>query len=283
MTISELTKVFKEKLSAIYDQREAHSITNWVFEKMLELNPTKLTLERFRLITQEQQANLHKTLERLLQNEPVQYVLGEADFYGMKFFVDSNVLIPRPETEELVAWIVADYKEKPEVNILDIGTGSGCIAIALAKNLAGAKVEGVDVNADALAIAQKNNEAQTAGVNMHLLDILRDNLKPGAYDVVVSNPPYIGVSEGNTLAANVFNFEPHLALFAPKDDDLAFYKAIAAKAIKALKPAGCLYFEINAFKATDVMQLLTETGFKSIEVRKDLSGKERMIKAVLPA
>jgi release factor glutamine methyltransferase len=282
MTISEVQKDFWEALLPLYGDREAKSITKMVLEKELELSSTKLSFERFRLVTQQQQQNLQAILKRLLKHEPVQYVLGEADFFGLKFKVNNHVLIPRPETEELVEWAVALIKEKkdPNLRILDIGTGTGCIPVTLAKSLPTAHMEACDVSEEALAVANENNTRLKTEVRFFKLDILNDALPVNTYDLVISNPPYIDHEEMADLAPHVLNFEPHLALFAPKADALIFYKAIAEKALTALKQNGILLFEINAAKGVEVVSLLKNLGYTNIELRNDLSGKERMVKGI---
>ena len=277
MTISEIQKNYREALSSVYDEREARSVTNLVFEKILELQSHKISLEKFRILTAPQIDRLNGVLQRLLSHEPVQYILEEADFYGLKFKVNKHVLIPRPETEELVAWVkaeVADLRSK----ILDIGTGSGCIPISLAKEFPEAEIEGVDISEEAVLIATENNNINRTKVKFERLDILNEGLKHNYYDFVISNPPYIGLPEAAEMAANVLKFEPHLALFAPAGDDLIFYRQISDKGFTALKAGGKLFFEINYLKGEEVTSIMEATGFKGVELRKDINGKNRMIK-----
>lgn len=281
MTISEIQKDFWEALAPLYGDREAKSITKMVLEKELELSSTKLSFERFRLVTQPQQQSLQAILKRLLKNEPVQYVLGEADFFGLKFKVNEHVLIPRPETEELVEWAVSIAREHKGENlqILDIGTGTGCIPITLAKSLPFAHIEACDVSEEALTIAEENNNQLKTKVKFFKLDILNDPLPDAGYNLIISNPPYIAREEKNELAPHVLNFEPHLALFAPGSDALIFYKAIAEKALAALKQNGLVLFEINAAMGAEVVNLLKTLNYIEVELRTDLSGKDRMVKA----
>ena len=282
MTISEIQKHFRDALSPIYGEREARSITKLVLETELELSSVHLTFERFRLLTQPQQQRLQLILERLSKHEPVQHILGEADFYGLKFKVNKNVLIPRPETEELVEWAISLIKITggEGLHILDIGAGTGCIPIALAKTLKLANIEACDVSEEALQLAAENNVLNATNVRFFKLDILIEPLTEDSYDLIISNPPYIAQSEREDLAPHVINFEPHLALFAPTEDALIFYKSIAKKASSALKNGGILLFEINEAKGPEVVELLTGFGYREIELRKDLSGKDRMIKGV---
>lgn len=282
MTISEIQKEYWQALSPVYGDREAKSITKLVFEKELDLSSTKLSFERYRLITQPQQQNLQDILKRLLQHEPVQYVLGEADFFGLVFKVNKHVLIPRPETEELVEWSIALAKILPAENLhmLDIGTGTGCIPISLAKSLPTSNIEGCDVSEEALGVAKDNNTLLKTRVKFFKLDILNESLPDGSYDLIVSNPPYIAQSEKTDMAPHVLNFEPHLALFAPTEDALIFYKVIARKAFAALKKSGILLFEIHAGKGVEVVDIMQQAGYQNIELRKDLSGKNRMVKGI---
>lgn len=280
MSIAELQKKFREELTPLYDEREARALTRLVLETTLELNPTQLSFERFRLLTTHQQQQFQQILTRLAAGEPVQYVLGEAHFYGLKLKVNKHVLIPRPETEELVEWIVLDLGlEISDFRLIDIGTGSGCIPIALSKKFPKADIEAIDVSEGALQIAKANNERNGTAVSFSQLDILTEALPADTYDVIVSNPPYITEAEKDTLHKNVLNFEPHLALFSFDEDGLKFYRRIARLAATALKPGGKLYFEIHRDKGAEVAQLLTEAGYRHVELRKDLNGNNRMVKA----
>ncbi len=279
MTIADIQKTYWDELSKVYDAREARSITKIVFEKILELNTPKLSLERFRILTTNQQEELDKVLTRLVAQEPVQYVLEEADFMGLIFKVNKHVLIPRPETEELVDWInhelrITDY----QLRILDIGTGSGCIPISIAKEFPSLIVEATDVSEEALLVAEENNRTHGTTVNFYKHDILHENLLPKTYDLIVSNPPYIAEREKTEMAPNVLDYEPHLALFAADEDDLIFYRRIAAQAMHALNPGGKLFFEINQARGNEVMELMKANGFLNLELRKDMSGRDRMVK-----
>ncbi len=279
MTISEIQKQFREKLSVIYDEREAQAITRIVFDKIFKAETYRQSLDRFRIPTSEQGKEIKVILSRLLTYEPVQYVLGEADFYGLKFKVNRCVLIPRPETEELVAWIVSEFKFRgSDLKILDIGTGSGCISISLATRFTEALIEACDVSNNALKVAEENNAVNHTKVNFFSMDILRERLPEDAYDLIISNPPYISVNETLNLGKNVLLYEPHLALFPESTDDLIFYRKISEQAISALKFGGKLFFEVSYLKGEDVMNILKEQGFRNTELKKDLSGKDRMVK-----
>lgn len=281
MTIAELQQVYQQELTPLYDEREARAITRLVLEHALELNSVKLSFERFRILTAPQQEGLIQLLERLKTNEPVQYVLGEADFFALKFKVSKHVLIPRPETEDLVRWVISEVTAETPFHILDIGTGSGCIPISLASKLPNAVVEGVDISEDALQVAEENNALNKTNVSFYKLNILGGELTK-QYNTIVSNPPYIPEPERSGLGSNVVMFEPHLALFSYDEDGLTFYNRIAQVAFTALVCGGKLYFEIHKDKAEDVTQLMHEAGFTGIEVRKDLSGHDRMIRGVKP-
>ena len=281
MTIAEQQKIYRDALSAIYDEREARTITQLVLEEVLELNPLKISMDRYRLLTTDQQDRLAQILKRLLTYEPVNYILGEADFFGLKFKVDGNVLIPRPETEELVELVLQENKDRQALRIIDLGTGSGCIPISLAYNLPTAIVEGIDVSEGALGVAQRNNELNKTQVQFSRFDILKEELPTSTYDIIVSNPPYITPAEGPEMLPIVMKFEPHLALFSYDEDGLIFYRRIAQLALKALKPSGRLYFEINAANGEAVVTLLKQAGFEQIELKKDLSGRDRIVRATL--
>ncbi|HWB65095.1 MAG TPA: peptide chain release factor N(5)-glutamine methyltransferase [Chitinophagales bacterium] len=281
MTIAEKQKEYRDKLTPVFGDREAKAITKLVLETILDIGRAQYAFDRFRIITEQQAAQLDNILARLLTHEPPQYILGEAWFYGLRFVVNDSVLIPRPETEELVELVIDECKlqGKANGNILDIGTGSGCIAIAIAKHLPQAMLSAVDVSPGALQTAAENCRLNNTTVQLQQLDMLNQDLPIGAYDVIVSNPPYIGHDEKSAMAANVLNFEPHLALFAPYEDALLFYRTIARKSIAALKPGGLLFFELNAAKGVAVEKMLCDLGYTNVELKTDLSGKARMIKA----
>jgi release factor glutamine methyltransferase len=223
-------------------------------------------------------------LEQLKLEIPIQYLLGKTSFYGLDFEVDSSVLIPRPETEELVEWILESQKSKvksQKLRILDIGTGSGCIAISLAKNISEAQVFAIDVSEKALATAKKNAEKNKVELTLIAQNILRTDDLGQQFDIIVSNPPYVRNLEKQEIKKNVLDNEPHLALFVEDGDALMFYRKIAGLAQKNLAPNGQLFFEINQYLAKETLALLTEMGFKNIELRKDIYGNDRMIKATV--
>jgi len=221
-------------------------------------------------------------LNRLMAHEPIQYIIGETDFYGLKFKVTPDVLIPRPETEELVDWILREEKNRCRT-LLDIGTGSGCIPVSVDLNANMERIEGWDISAEAILLAQSNAEKNGSKTRFSVQDILDASLvpEPSAWDVIVSNPPYVLKEESVLMKKNVVDNEPHIALFVPNDDPLIFYRAITKFAKIHLQPKGRLYFEINEKQGAQTANLLAEEGFNDIQLRKDLQGKERMIRAII--
>ncbi len=269
---------------SLFDPREAQSIARIVFEDCFHLQRTQFAQAT---LNDTQASRLESIFSALQRKEPLQYILGQADFYGLKFKVDSRVLIPRPETEELVEWVLETIKT-PSFStspcILDIGTGSGCIPITLAKKLLGAELWGLDVSSAALELAQENAELNRAQVHWLEVDILQEALwtkiSP-TFDVIISNPPYIPEREEELMPPQVTEFEPHLALFVSDDDPLIFYRQIARFAQQNLRTGGYLFFECNEYNASEVATMLSEMAWKEIVLQKDLSGKERMIRALL--
>jgi len=283
MTLNEARTVLTKELKNVYETDELRNIIELVIEHITNMSRAEQVKNKIPYLTCTQLEGLDAITERLKKNEPVQYVLGEAWFAGMKFKVNKNVLIPRPETEELVDWIVKE-SQKSKVksqNIIDIGTGSGCIPITLKKKLPEANVSAIDVCSEALFTATENALALNAEVNFVLLDFLDEEKwkELGKYDIIVSNPPYVKQSEINIMHARVKEFEPHLALFVPDEDALLFYKKLADFSLKHLRPGGSLFVEINEALGEQVVSLFR--GFANIELRKDMQGKDRMIKATL--
>lgn len=282
MSVAELLLVYRESLLKIYNQRETKTIIQWVFEKVLQLNSLKLEMSRYQLLTTYQQKELEAILERLLNSEPVQYVLGESYFLGMKLSVNSSVLIPRPETEELVEWITKEVGDDFNGKILDIGTGSGCIAIGLKKLLPKAEIFACDISQEALHTAIQNSQDLNLKIEFFKHDILAPDFLNNSFDIIVSNPPYIPENEKEHIEKNVLNFEPHSALFTPNNRALIFYESIVKKCTSGLlNKSGQLFFEIHFLKEKETKQLLQTSKFKNIEVKKDIFGKERMVKAQL--
>lgn len=287
MVLKELQHIFHIELDAIYGKHEVDSFFYLCTEHYLNVPRIQLTLEPGLAITKSETDTFFKVLEDLKQQKPIQYILGETEFFGLPFKVNKNVLIPRPETEELVDLIIRSVTslevDKP-VKILDIGTGSGCIAIALAKNLPNAKVYALDVSKEALKVAKQNAEINKVDINFIEASILDDTCHlvfeaESNFDIIVSNPPYVRNLEKEEIKPNVLDNEPHLALFVEDDNPLLFYRAITNFAIKKLKDKGSLYFEINQYLGEETQQLLIDANFEAIELLKDLNGNDRMLKA----
>ena len=282
MTITEGYHYISRELLSIYDQREAENIANLMIENITGFKKLDIVINKATQLTSSQEVILHQYTALLLQHQPVQYVLHEAWFYGMKLYVDEHVLIPRTETEELVEWMLKDAEtNKQPINILDIGTGSGCIPIALKKNMPAAEVWAVDISNEALLVAQRNADTQQTSITFQQADILNKpypSVLP-TFDVIVSNPPYIPLSDKKAMHPNVLQHEPHLALFVANEDPFLFYNAIVDFAQSLLNPGGSLYFEIHEAMGEEVKQQLTQKGFINVQVKKDMQGKDRMVKA----
>ncbi len=275
MDAKSLKKNIKEQLSFLYNVHEQDVIQKWILDEVCNTNKIFAIEQQF---TAKQQILISKFLEQLKTGEPIQYVLGNTIFYKLPFEVDKHVLIPRPETEELVDLIIKECRNK-YVSIIDIGTGSGCIAVALKKNIENAMVSAIDVSEDALKIASTNASLNKVEVDFILADALDLDYKQFQnFDVIVSNPPYIAHSEKVSMANQVINYEPHLALFVSDDNSLIFYEKIADFALKKLNSNGLLYFEINQNLATETANLLIKKGFVS-NLIKDINGNYRIIKA----
>ena len=271
-TLAEKQAEYLKALGEICDQAEARAITLWVLEEVLHVKGPKLSMERFMVLTTHQESLLDEYLQRLLKYEPVQYILGYAEFFGLKFNVSPAVLIPRPETEELVEMIISEIKD-PKARVLDIGTGSGCIPISLKKNLPAVSVTSIDISEDALVVARENALMNETDVTFLQLDILK-NAPDQRFDIIVSNPPYIGLDEKEKMNENVLIYEPHLSLFS--GDPLLFYKRIAEIASQILNPNGRIYLEVSEYRAKEVAEIFTSSG-RNAAIRKDMSGKERMV------
>ncbi len=283
MTYNKLYRSFLEQLQAIYTMAEASVITSWVFEKLAGIKKIDFIKQPALEPENEIADRLDAALQQLLQHTPVQYVLGEAWFCKMLFKVNHQVLIPRPETEELVNWLLDDYKKEAtfptSVSILDIGTGSGCIAVALKKNLPAANVTAIDISAGALAIAKENALINKVEINFFQLDFLHEQLWQTLpyFDIIVSNPPYIPIGEKAQLDKNVTAYEPHSALFVPDSKPLLFYEKIALFGESNLKAGGSIYVEVHEKYATQTAELFE--GYKyDVETKKDIFEKERMLK-----
>lgn len=268
----------KNELKGLFSPDEINSLTRLILEKEFSIPLADVLTCKFNHLSDAEMQRLSEIVGKLKNSEPIQYILGETDFFGLTFYLDDSVLIPRPETEELVQWIVDLVKNEP-LKILDIGTGSGCIAVTLAKKLPFAEVHAWDISQDALEVARKN--ADKNGVHLFLAekDILQESVSDEKFDIVVSNPPYVTEFEKGEMQENVLNFEPHLAMFVSDQNALVFYEKIADFALKNLNKGGKLFFEINREKGNQIEMLLQQRGFGNIERQKDISGNERMIKA----
>ena len=278
--IKEYRTQFIQELTPIYDAGEAESFFYLILEEKHQLKRIDLALHPDLVFSEAEIVVWNSILEQLKLEIPVQYLLGKTSFYGLDFEVNENVLIPRPETEELVEWILESRKSKVEsqnIRILDIGTGSGCIAISLAKNIPNAQVFAIDVSEKALATAKKNAERNAVEVTFINQNILETEDLRQQFDIIVSNPPYVRNLEKEEIKKNVLDNEPHLALFVEDNDALIFYKKIAELAQKNLSENGQLYFEINQYLGKETVDLLEKMNFKNIELRKDIYGNDRMI------
>jgi release factor glutamine methyltransferase len=285
MKIKEFRNHFNKELSAVFPQTEIDSFFFLLIEKELGLQRIDLALNTQIPISDEKFKHLSNSLSRLKTQEPIQYILGETEFYGLPFKVTKNTLIPRPETQELVAWIIKDVtrlksQKVTKFSILDIGTGTGCIPISLAKNLPNATITAIDISSEAIKIAIQNADLNNAHIDFIEQDILTTKNFTQQYDIIVSNPPYVRELEKKEIQANVLENEPHLALFVEDNNPLLFYKKIANLAIKHLTKKGVLYFEINQYLGKETVEMLTEKGFKT-ELKKDVFGNSRMTKSYL--
>ncbi len=285
MTLQLVYRQLLAQLYEIYDKREAANIADWVIEHITGQRKIERIVYKDLPVSTEQQQTLQTITNQLLQHKPVQYVLQEARFCNMKLYMNENVLIPRPETEELVEWIVKEEirNSKFEIRkfILDIGTGSGCIAISLKNSITNAEVYAIDISTEALKVAQQNAAHQNLEINYLQRDFLDKSQweQLPVFDIIVSNPPYITKSEEHSMAPNVLKYEPHAALFVPDEDALKFYEAIAAFAHAHLHVNGSIFVEINEAFGQQVVALFKTNGFKNVMLKKDLQGKDRMIKA----
>ena len=286
MLLKDLQHIFHKELDAVYGKEEVDSFFFICTEHYLDLPRFQLTLQPEFTLNKSETNTFFKVLEDLTQQKPIQYILGETEFYGLPFKVNESVLIPRPETEELVDIIIrsnSELSEESQPKILDIGTGSGCIAISLAKNIPNAKVYALDVSDKALEVAKQNAKLNNVEVTFIEADILNERswdlvFEHLEFNTIVSNPPYVRNLEKAEIKPNVLDNEPHLALFVEDDNPLQFYKAITNFAVNNLKPKGELFFEINQYLGNDTKQLLVNANFEAIELLKDLNGNDRMLK-----
>lgn len=276
-----IIQAIKDELGSCYPIGETTALIRIISTEILDIPQSTFILKEDVILTPEQETLLYSTIERLKKHEPIQYIQGFCDFCGLTFKVTQETLIPRPETSELVEWITEEQKEK-EVKILDIGTGSGCIAITLSNKLPGCNIAAWDISPGALAVAEENNRNNGTEVTFSQVDILVYQPQDEMFGIIVSNPPYIKEKEKKSMEANVLDWEPHTALFVPDNDPLLFYRTIAKKALVMLTSGGALYFEINRAHGAETVEMLQSLGYKEIELRKDIAGNDRMIKATRP-
>jgi release factor glutamine methyltransferase len=282
MTTATSYNQFKNKLKTLYQQGEAENISDWVFENVTGLKRWQRRENKTQELKGSDLKMIENYLGELLKYKPVQYVLNEAWFYKMKFFVNENVLIPRPETEELVEWIVADLRKETDskqTNIIDIGTGSACIPISLKKEFPKTFVTAIDVSEKALSVAKRNATELNAAIDFYQINFLKEDEWEGLsrYDIIASNPPYIPINEKEILSKNVTDFEPEIALFVENNDPFIFYKKISKFAKTHLKENGKIYVEVHEEYAKEVKVIFENAGFIS-EIKKDMYGKERMVR-----
>jgi len=295
MTIKEAKIYIRKELSDYYPENEILSFSKIIFEDVFDLSSVDFLLKENEIFSENNLQRLNDIIHRLKQNEPLQYIIGFTEFYGQKFNVRTDVLIPRPETEEIVDLILKENSENENLHILDIGTGSGCIAVSLAKNVLSATVFALDVSDEALKIAQSNALLNSVNITFIQADILKDtpgffgfesreifvpSEKQSSFDVIVSNPPYITFSEKEFMENNVLEYEPGLALFVRDENPLIFYDAICRFAKQNLGETGKLYFEINEKYGNDIKNLMISFGFKRVEVIKDINGKDRIVRGI---
>ena len=287
MILKEFRTYFTEQLSSIYPKTEVDTFFFLLIEEYLSFQRIDSILKYDYIIPEDKIALLEIALKRLQKEEPIQYILGKTEFYGFPFLVNENTLIPRPETEELVEWIINSVDKTQKLNILDIGTGTGCIPISLAKHLPNATISAIDVSKEALSIAKQNSALNNVTINFIETDILQvenlnEILKQDQYkqfDIIVSNPPYVRELEKAEIKNNVLENEPHLALFVDDNNPLLFYNKIADLAKKHLSKTGLLFFEINQYLGKETVEMLSQKGFIDIKLRKDLFGNNRMTKS----
>lgn len=279
MKLQELIHKISSQLNGIYPISEVKALTRIIIEEVYGVPFYSLNSDKINNLSRSSLTKAEDIINRLKNREPIQYILGETEFYGLRFKIDENVLIPRQETEELVEWIISDNINYNDCTILDIGTGSGCIAVTLASKLTHASVYAWDISSGALSVAAENADRHGVNVKMSKQDVLKEIVVSDRYDVIVSNPPYILESEKSEMEDNVLLFEPHQALFVTNDNPLLFYHRISDIANNLLNVGGRLYFEINRGMGDEIVRLLINKGYSDVQLRKDISGNQRMVKA----
>ena len=283
MKYQESLKLMHDRLDAVYGKSEVDAMTRMVMDEILQCSPVDLVLRADHDVPAFFPAKLEQIIARLERQEPIQHILGVAQFHGHRFKVTPDTLVPRPETEQLVDLIVDEHGDREDLRILDVGTGTGCIAISLARALRFAQVTAIDVSAAALEVAQENAQALKTRIKFVRADILSMPLWPAAsLDIVVSNPPYVCLSEQAQMEHNVLDYEPHIALFVPDDDPLLFYRSIALHAANGLVSGGKIYLEVNRRFANEVADLLQRHGFTDTRVIRDTFNNDRFVTATQP-
>lgn len=277
VTLGQLSAQVRRDLSAAYGESEGQAMTRIVMEESLRMAPVDVVMRRDEELLPESVTRVERVVERLLAGEPIQYVYGHTQWYGSTLAVSPDVLIPRPETEQLVDMIVDDWGKsgRRDLRVLDIGTGSGAIAVTLARVLPFADVEAIDISEGALTVARDNARRQRVRVNFRREDALSMKARGERYDIIVSNPPYIPLSDGNAMERTVLDHEPHMALFVPDDDPMKFYRPITEFAAEALTPGGKLYFELDPAGAPEVARLMRDARLVDVETLRDFAGRVR--------
>ena len=277
MNLKEYKIYFTKALSELYPQTEIDTFFFYLMEAYLDFQRIDLIIKPNFKISTEAGVLFKKALEALKKEIPIQYILGETEFYGLRFIVNRHTLIPRPETEELVEWILETADITAPLQIIDIGTGTGCIPITLAKHLPNARLFAIDISKEALRIAKQNAILNNVKLHFTEKNILKTTTLPQKFDIIISNPPYVRELEKVDIKKNILDNEPHIALFVEDDNPLLFYDKIADLAIEHLTKNGLLYFEINQYLGTETVEILHKKGFKNIDLKKDVFGKDRMI------
>ena len=279
MNYSQIKKIFHQQLKEIYIENEIDSLFFIALEYVTSISKIEYILQKEEEISEEKLIELKFILEELTKNKPIQYITKNAYFYGLNFYVNEKVLIPRQETNELVDWVLMSVTHSKPIKILDIGTGSGCIAITLKKNLPLSEVFAIDISNEAIQVAQKNANDNEVEINFSQKNILEINDLKSNFDIIISNPPYVRELEKLEMAPNVLDNEPHLALFVPDNNPLLFYEKITEIALKNLTKDGMLFFEINQYLSEETKKMIENKGFKNVTLRKDLQENYRMILA----
>ena len=287
MNLLQLEKYFHQRLKANYPDSEIENFFFWTLEEILGIQRIDFVLQKNNAVDYQNIDRIKKVIQRLRNEEPIQYIFGSTEFYGLLFNVSTDTLIPRPETEELVEWIIETVKQDEylsslsELRILDIGTGTGCIAITLTKLIPSANTTAVDISKNALTVAESNSALNEVNVHFVISNVLELSSLENEFDIIVSNPPYVRNSEKIEIKNNVLKYEPDTALFVEDNDPLLFYRKIGKLSLESLNPNGYLFFEINQYLGEETVDLLSKLGYQHIELRKDLFGNDRMIKCRL--